>query len=137
VLGIYGQNGSGKTAFIEALWILKMVLLGESLPGDIKDNIYQVCFQHNDSERIKGGDLAIALSEPTTVPERVLSTVKNVIENLNIVLKEIISDLTIKLKSMGKNWMRMRKRFMRELKNLELLDLSRQIESNNCFDLIK
>ena len=27
VLGIYGQNGSGKTAFIEALWILKMVLL--------------------------------------------------------------------------------------------------------------
>ncbi|PXV58886.1 AAA family ATPase [Halanaerobium congolense] len=101
MLGIYGQNGSGKTAFIEALWILKMVLLGESLPGDIKDNIYQVCFQHNDSERIKGGDLAIALSEPTTVPERVLSTVKNVIENLNIVLKEIISDLTIKIKEYG------------------------------------
>ena len=41
VLGIYGQNGSGKTAFIEALWILKLVLLGESLPGDIKDYIYQ------------------------------------------------------------------------------------------------
>ncbi|TDP78701.1 AAA domain-containing protein [Halanaerobium saccharolyticum] len=41
VLGIYGQNGSGKTAFIEALWILKLVLLGEALPGDIEDYIYQ------------------------------------------------------------------------------------------------
>ena len=258
VLGIYGQNGSGKTAFIEALWILKLVLLGESLPGDIKDYIYQgekeaaidavfsmslgedkyqlfyemvierrenaapiiikedlsyknleedgwtykrgiithdlddkdhllspqknynlltknnkdakvdlkvakelakkdetsfifssemdhiykgneafnefadiimeikqyarmnlfvirnsrsgminanliipFCFQLSDSERIEGGDLAIALSEPTTVPERVLSTVKNVIENLNIVLKEIIPDLTIKIKEYG------------------------------------
>ena len=258
VLGIYGQNGSGKTAFIEALWILKIVLLGESLPGDIKDYIYQgakeaainavfsmslgenkyqlfyemvverrenavpviikedlsykkleekgwtykrgiithnldekeqllspqknynlltknnkdakvdlkvakelakkeqtsfifssemdhiykgnkafsefadiimeikqyarmnlfvirnsrsgminanliipFCFQLSDSERIEGGDLAIALSEPTTVPERVLSTVKNVIENLNIVLKEIIPELTIKIKEYG------------------------------------
>ncbi len=258
VLGIYGQNGSGKTAFIEALWILKLVLLGESLPGDIKDYIYQgekeaainavfsmslgenkyqlfyemvierrenaapviikedlsykkleedgwaykrgiithnldekeqllspqknynlltknnkdakvdlkvakelakkeqtsfifsnemdhiykgneafnefaeiimeikqyarmnlfvirnsrsgminanliipFCFQLSDSERIEGGDLAIALSEPTTVPERVLSTVKNVIENLNIVLKEIIPELTIKIKEYG------------------------------------
>ena len=258
VLGIYGQNGSGKTAFIEALWILKMVLLGESLPGDIKDYIYQgekeaainavfsmslgenkyqlfyemiierrenaapviikedlsykkleedgwtykrgiinhnlndkdqllspqknynlltknnkdakvdlkvakelakkdetsfifsnemdhiykenevfkeftdiiievkqyarmnlfviinsrsgminaklimpFCFQYSDSEMIEGGDLAIALAEPTTVSERVLSTVKNVIENLNIVLKEIIPDLTIKIKEYG------------------------------------
>ncbi|MFN2340908.1 MAG: AAA family ATPase [Halanaerobium sp.] len=258
VLGIYGQNGSGKTAFNEALWILKMVLLGESLPGNIKDYIYQgekeaainavfsmilgedkyqlfyemvierrenaapviikedlsykkleedgwtykrgiithslddkeqllspqknynlltknnkdakvdlkvakelakkdetsfifsnemdhiykgnkafnefadiimeikqyarmnlfvirnsrsgminanliipFCFQVSDSEMIEGGDLAIALSEPTTVPERVLSTVKNVIENLNIVLKEIIPELTIKIKEYG------------------------------------
>ena len=258
VLGIYGQNGSGKTAFIEALWILKMVLLGESLPGNIKDYIYQgekeavinvvfsmslgedkyqlfyeivierrgnatpviikedlsykmleedgwtykrgiithnlddkeqllspqknynlltknnkdakvdlkvakelakkeqtsfifsnemdhiykgneafnefadiimkikqyarmnlfvirnsrsgminanliipFCFQVSDPEMIEGGDLAIALAEPTTVPERVLSTVKNVIENLNIVLKEIIPELTIKIKEYG------------------------------------
>lgn len=258
VLGIYGQNGSGKTVFIEGLWILKKVLLGETLPGNIKDYIYQgekeasintvfsmhlgenkyqlfyemvierrdnaapviikedlsykklkengwtykrgiithnlddkkqlfspqknynllaknnkeakvdlkvakelakknetsfifsnemdhiyrgneafnefadiiieikqyarmnlfvirnsrsgmitanliipFCFQVSDSERIEGGDLAIALSEPTTVPERVLSTVENVIDNLNIVLKEIIPDLTITIKEYG------------------------------------
>ncbi len=41
LLGFYGQNGSGKTAFIEALWILKNILLGESLPKDCKDYIYQ------------------------------------------------------------------------------------------------
>ena len=41
IIGIYGQNGSGKTALIEALWILKYTILGESLPDDSKEYIYQ------------------------------------------------------------------------------------------------
>ena len=32
VLGLYGQNGSGKTALINAIDILRMLLKGESLP---------------------------------------------------------------------------------------------------------
>ena len=32
ILGIYGQNGSGKTAFIEALSIVKYVISGERIP---------------------------------------------------------------------------------------------------------
>ena len=31
VLGIYGQNGSGKTAIIEALGVLKLILIGMPL----------------------------------------------------------------------------------------------------------
>lgn len=34
IMGIYGQNGSGKTAFIHALSIIKQCLSGESLDGD-------------------------------------------------------------------------------------------------------
>lgn len=39
VLGIYGQNGSGKTAVIEVLAILKLVLSGECLPTSVFEGI--------------------------------------------------------------------------------------------------
>jgi hypothetical protein len=81
---------------------MNLFVIRNSRSGMINANlIIPFCFQVSDSEMIEGGDLAIALSEPTTVPERVLSTVKNVIENLNIVLKEIIPELTIKIKEYG------------------------------------
>ncbi len=38
ILGIYGQNGSGKTAFIEALAIVKLLMCGRSVP-----NVYADC----------------------------------------------------------------------------------------------
>lgn len=47
VLGIYGQNGSGKTTAIEAAIILKGVLSGEKLPKDIEQYI------SNESHRAK------------------------------------------------------------------------------------
>ena len=39
ILGIYGQNGSGKTALIDALAILKIVLCGHSIPKKYSDYI--------------------------------------------------------------------------------------------------
>jgi AAA15 family ATPase/GTPase len=38
ILGIYGQNGSGKTSFIEALYILKGIFMGKRVP-----NAYSEC----------------------------------------------------------------------------------------------
>lgn len=35
ILGIYGQNGSGKTALIDSLDILRLILSGDSLPDDM------------------------------------------------------------------------------------------------------
>ncbi|MCC8103302.1 MAG: AAA family ATPase [Clostridiales bacterium] len=37
ILGIYGQNGSGKTSFIEALSILRGLMAGKSIPGAYAD----------------------------------------------------------------------------------------------------
>ena len=39
ILGIYGQNGSGKTTVIEALSLAKFLLSGEALPKDAADDI--------------------------------------------------------------------------------------------------
>ena len=39
LLGIYGQNGSGKTALIDAISILKLLLTGQKLPSTIRDYI--------------------------------------------------------------------------------------------------
>ncbi|KOR25148.1 AAA family ATPase [Clostridium sp. L74] len=40
VIGIYGQNGSGKTAIIEAFNIFKTIVSGEKLQDDINNYIY-------------------------------------------------------------------------------------------------
>lgn len=37
ILGVYGQNGSGKTALIEAISILKHLLSGQSVPSEYAD----------------------------------------------------------------------------------------------------
>lgn len=39
VLGIYGQNGSGKTAVVECIYVLKNLLEGKSLPKNIENLI--------------------------------------------------------------------------------------------------
>ena len=41
ILGIYGQNGSGKTAVIEALYLAKNLMSGLSLPQSTPDSIAQ------------------------------------------------------------------------------------------------
>lgn len=39
ILGLYGQNGSGKTALIDALQLLKYVLCGKAVPSKMADYI--------------------------------------------------------------------------------------------------
>lgn len=81
---------------------MNFFVIRNSRSGMINANlIIPLCFQISNSDEISGGDLAIALSEPTTIPKNLLNTVGNVINNLNIVLKELIPDLTIDIKEYG------------------------------------
>jgi AAA15 family ATPase/GTPase len=41
IIGVYGQNGSGKTALVDAMWLLEYVLKGKKLPLYIDDFILQ------------------------------------------------------------------------------------------------
>ncbi len=40
ILGLYGQNGSGKTALIDALSLLKLALMGKSIPANYVDFVH-------------------------------------------------------------------------------------------------
>jgi len=42
IVGIYGQNGSGKTTIIEAFRLFKIIASGEKLPDDIKNYIHEL-----------------------------------------------------------------------------------------------
>lgn len=37
ILGIYGQNGSGKTAIVDALYFLQKVMIGDDLDQSLED----------------------------------------------------------------------------------------------------
>ena len=39
ILGLYGQNGSGKTALIDAIQLLKIALCGHSMPHKYADYV--------------------------------------------------------------------------------------------------
>ena len=39
ILGLYGQNGSGKTALIDAIQLLKYTLCGKTIPTEMADYI--------------------------------------------------------------------------------------------------
>lgn len=41
ILGLYGQNGSGKTALVDAFGVIRNLIKGESLPKDINNYIFQ------------------------------------------------------------------------------------------------
>lgn len=41
VLGIYGQNGSGKTAVIDSLYFLQIIMSGSSIPDNFAEYIYK------------------------------------------------------------------------------------------------
>ncbi len=81
---------------------MNLFVIRNSRSGMINANlIIPFCFQISNSNKISGGDLAIGLSEQTTIPKNLLKTVENVITNLNIVLKELIPNLTINIKEYG------------------------------------
>ena len=39
IVGLYGQNGSGKTALVDALQVLKLSLCGKAIPKQYADYI--------------------------------------------------------------------------------------------------
>lgn len=39
ILGIYGQNGSGKTAVVDALYFLQQIMIGQTIDLSISDYI--------------------------------------------------------------------------------------------------
>jgi AAA15 family ATPase/GTPase len=42
IIGIYGQNGSGKTAFVDAMWLIKYLISGKEFTKNAGDYIFEI-----------------------------------------------------------------------------------------------
>lgn len=108
IVGLYGQNGSGKTSLIEAIDILKSVLLGQELSNKIKNLIsydkkycklkfaflikvdknkyivkYDFKLTYNEEDKIEVSEETLKYSEIDVANKKILST-KTIIEfNMN------------------------------------------------------
>ena len=78
LLGIYGQNGSGKTALIDAISILKLLLTGQKLPSTICDYInissashtcelnFELLIEDNNKHILIGYDVELGITTSIT-----------------------------------------------------------------------
>ena len=85
IVGIYGQNGSGKTAFIDAIWIIKHLLSGNELRKNAGDFI----LENKETATIK-----LALSMNNAVNNYIIfyeAEFKRTIENKAKVIRESLS----------------------------------------------
>ena len=72
-----------------------------NLIGSTNQMPIQVWFQNNDSLSV--GRIMIPAAEPTDIPEKIFGKITEIIENINIVLKELIPGMQVKLKELGRS----------------------------------
>lgn len=69
--------------------------------GLISLNALPLSFQYTDHDHKMLGNMAIPLNQAATIPKETVQVVKQVIDHMNIVLREIIPGLTISVRELG------------------------------------
>lgn len=79
----------------------ELFVINTANSGMISLNAQPVVFKYQGKEMRALGMMAFSLDEPITISEKEKLIVDNVIENMNIVLKQIIPNLTIGIRNLG------------------------------------
>ena len=66
---------------------------------------FPVAFKIQDGDKQIQGNIAIS-SEPSIVPKEIFNILQNLIDSMNIVLKEMIPELTVEIKNLGPSLLR-------------------------------
>ena len=69
--------------------------------GLINMNTLPIAFKYEEKASLAIGNLAIPLNDSALIPEQILDVLKKVIDDMNIVLKQIVPGLTIEICELG------------------------------------
>lgn len=84
----------------------ELFIINTSNHALISLNTLPMSFRYDGTERREQGSIALPLDKSIIIPEESITVVKNVINNMNSVLKVIIPDLTIGIKELNSQLMK-------------------------------
>lgn len=84
----------------------ELFIINTSNHALISLNTLPMSFRYDGTERREQGSIALPLDKSIIIPEESITVVKNVINNMNSVLKAIIPDLTIGIKELNSQLMK-------------------------------
>ena len=83
-----------------------LFVINTSNSGLISLNALPLTFRYSRNNRRFLGQIPVSLNGPTTIPDDMLQIVRDVCENMNIVLSKIVPGLTIGVKDLGQHLMK-------------------------------
>ena len=69
--------------------------------GLINMDALPIAFGCSEEKKVSAGSVLVKLDEPSVIPEEALSAVHNVVDNMNVVLRQLVPGLTIGVKDLG------------------------------------
>lgn len=79
----------------------ELFVINSSISGLINMSALPIAFDFENGHRPTMGNLMISLNEPSLIPEGAAELIEKVIENMNVVLKQIVPGLTVGVKNLG------------------------------------
>ncbi len=79
----------------------ELFVISTATAGLISLNALPLSFKYEDKGRASIGSLMIELNKPSLIPKEAFELVKNVVNNMNVVLQQLVPGLTISVRELG------------------------------------
>ena len=81
-------------------------------------NALPLAFKYKEKNSEAVGNLLLPLNKPASIPEEATELVKNIIDNMNIVLQQLVPGLTIGVVDLGSSSFKRRKNWQTDSANV-------------------